>query len=45
MAKYLSKYDRPVQKDWTYPESIVPAMPTLNYEMLNSMLAQQQRTI
>ena len=42
MAKYLSKYDRPVQKDWTYPESIVPAMPTLNYEMLNSMLAQQQ---
>ena len=42
MAKYLSKYDRPVQKDWTYPESIVPTMPTLNYEMLNSMLAQQQ---
>lgn len=42
MAKFISKTDRLIPKDWTYPESIVPTMPTLNYEMLNSMLAQQQ---
>lgn len=38
----INRFDRPVQKDWTYPESIVPRLPTLNYEMLDQMLGQQQ---
>lgn len=38
----INRWDRPVQKDWTYPESIVPRLPTLNYEMLDQMLGQQQ---
>ena len=42
MASTLNRFDRLVQKDWSYPESIVPVLPILNYEMLNSMLAQQQ---
>lgn len=43
MANFISRFDRVVPKNWDYPESIIPQLPVLNYEMLDSMLGQQQQ--
>lgn len=37
-----NRFDRIIPKSWEYPESIVPKLPVLDYEMMDQMLGQQQ---